>query len=237
MLAYHSSTRLSDFIRRRILFIAVAIAIGFLAVSCTKTEPKTTVTAAAGIAPQQVADYIHAVLAADRTAYSQHVVNRAKQLEGQKQTNGVINTNVAEAWQQVDGIPLPAQMFRLGAEIASEDGTFTYGLISPWNINDNQSPKNEFEKTAMQTVIETGEPFKDYQEIGGKPYFSVLYPDQAIAESCITCHNNHPIHKARYPDKVFKMGEVMGGIIINLPLENLSLGTRIEKSLLKKQNQ
>jgi hypothetical protein len=110
-------------------------------------------------------------------------------------------------------------MFRLGAEIASEKGAFTYGLLSPWNINDAQAPKTDFEKMAMEQVVETGEPFKDYQEIAGQQYYSALYPDKAVAEACVSCHNSHPIHQERYPDKVFEMGDVMGGVMINLPLE------------------
>ena len=114
---------------------------------------------------------------------------------------------------------MPAQMFRLGSEIASDGSPFTYNLISTWNINDNHAPKTDFEKTAMDTVNETGEAYKEYQEVGGKKYFSALYPDKAVAEACVTCHNTHPIHLERYPDKVFEMGEVMGGVIINIPLD------------------
>ena len=179
---------------------------------------------AAGIPPELVADYVHTTLAADRTAYTKHVVNRAKKLEGKEKEKGVLEIEATEGWENTDGIPLPAQMFRLGSEIASEYAseaglTFSYNLISPWNINDSQAPKSEFEKKAMDSVVETGEPYKDYQEVGDKTYFSALYPDKAVAEACVTCHNTHPIHKERYPDKVFKMGDVMGGIMINLPIE------------------
>jgi hypothetical protein len=195
---------------------ALATTICLLVVSCGGAPQAT---APAGLAPELVTDYIFTALAADRTAYTKHVINRAKTLEGKEKEEGVLNIEATEAWQETDGIPLPAQMFRLGSEIASEDGTFTYNLISPWNINDNQAPKSEFEQMAMDKVIETGEPYKDYQEVGGQKYFSGLYPDKAVAEACITCHNTHPIHLERYPDKVFEMGEVMGGIMINIPLE------------------
>lgn len=194
---------------------AVAIAICFMTVSCSSGG---STQASAGVDPSLVADYIHTVLAADRTAYTKHVVNRAQKLEGKDKDDGVLAIEATEAWQQTDGIPLPAQMFRLGAEIASEDGTFTYNLISPWYINDNHAPKSDFEKLAMEEVVASGEPYKDYQEAGGQQYFSALYPDKAVAEACVTCHNTHPVHLERYPDKVFEMDEVMGGIIINIPL-------------------
>ena len=197
--------------------LAASICITAIACSGGGGEPAGG-AGAGGIAPEAVVDYIHTVLLADRTAYTKHVVNRLKKLEGKEKPDGVVTTEATESWQQTDGIPLPAQMFRLGAEIASEEGTFTYGLISPWNINDNHAPKSDFEKEAMDEVVESGEPFKGEQEIAGQKYYSALYPDKAVAEACVTCHNEHPIHKERYPDKVFEMDDVMGGIMINLPL-------------------
>ena len=202
---------------KTVAFIAIILAVAITAVSCSGGSSGPA--AADGISPELVTDYIHTALAADRTAYTRHVVNRAKKLEGKDKKDGVLTIEATEGWQQTDGIPLPAQMFRLGYEIANESGAFTYSLVSPWNINDSQAPKSEFEKKAMDEVIKTGEPYKDYQEVGGKKFFSALYPDKAVAEACVTCHNTHPVHKERYPDKVFEMGEVMGGIVINLPLD------------------
>ena len=204
---------------RTVAFIAIILAVAVTAISCSSSGGSSTPVATAGIAPELVADYIHNVLAADRTAYTKHVVNRVKTLEGKTKDKGVLNVESTEGWQQTDGIPLPAQMFRLGSEIANESGQFTYNLISPWNLNDNHAPKGEFEKTAVAKMIETGEPVKDYQEIAGQKFFSAMYPDEAVAEACVTCHNTHPIHLERYPDKVFEMGEVMGGVVINIPLE------------------
>lgn len=202
---------------RTVAFIAIVLAVAVTAISCS-SGGNTNAQQAAGISPELVADYVHTVMAADRTAYTKHVVNRSKTLEGKEKTDGVLDIEATEGWKQTDGIPLPAQMFRLGAEIANESGYFTYNLISPWYINDSHAPKSDFEKTAMKAVIETGEPYKDYQAVGGQQYFSALYPDKAVAEACVTCHNTHPVHLERYPDKVFVMDEVMGGIIINIPL-------------------
>jgi hypothetical protein len=63
-------------------------------------------------------------------------------------------------------------------------------------------------------------PYKDYQEIGGQQFFSAMYPDKALWPKRVsTCHNTHPVHLERYPDKQFVMDEVMGGVVINIPLE------------------
>ncbi|NES80978.1 MAG: DUF3365 domain-containing protein [Moorea sp. SIO2B7] len=197
--------------------IAIALAVCFTVVACGGTQTASN-SQQAGVAPEIVVDYIHKVAESDRTAYTKHVVNRLKKLEGIDKPKGVVDAEATEAWQQKNGIPLPAQMFRLGSELASENGDFTIGLISPWNINDNQAPKDDFEKAGMQKVVDTGEPYKEYREIAGQKYMSAIYPDKAIAEACVTCHNTHPVHKERYPDKVFALGDVMGGVVINLPL-------------------
>ena len=206
---------------RTIGLVALAITICFTAIACSGGG---STQAAAGISPEVAVDYVHTVLLADRTAYTKHVVNRLKTLEGKEKADGVVPAEATEGWEQAAGVPLPAQMFRLGSEVAAETADekgigFTYNLISTWNINDSHAPKSEFEKKAMEEVNKTGEPYKEYQEIGGQQYFSALYPDKAVAEACVTCHNTHPVHLERYPDKKFEMGEVMGGVIINLPIE------------------
>ena len=197
--------------------IAIALAVCLTIVACGGS-PQASQSEKVGISPEIVVDYIHKVAESDRTAYTKHVVNRLKTLEGNKKPKGVVNAEATEAWQQKNGIPLPAQMFRMGSELASESGDFTIGLISLWNINDNQAPKDEFEKVGMEKVVETGEPYKEYREIAGQKYMSAIYPDVAVAEACVSCHNRHPVHKERYPDKIFALGDVMGGVVINLPL-------------------
>ena len=206
---------------RTIGLIALAVTVCFTAIACSGGG---STQAAYGIDPEVVVDYVHTVLLADRTAYTKHVVNRLKTLEGKEKADGVVPAEATEGWDQTGGVPLPAQMFRLGSEVAAETADekgigFTYNLISTWNINDNHAPKSEFEKKAMEEVNKTGEPYKEYQEIGGQKYFSALYPDKAVAEACVTCHNTHPVHLERFPDKKFEMGEVMGGVIINRPIE------------------
>ena len=206
---------------RTISLIALAITVTFTAIACGGGGSDE---AAGSISPEVAVDYVHTVLLADRTAYTNHVVNRLKTLEGKEKADGVVPAEATEGWQDTAGVPLPAQMFRLGAEVAAETAEekgigFTYNLISTWNINDSHAPKSEFEKKAMEEVNKTGEPYKEYQEIGGQKYFSALYPDKAVAEACVTCHNTHPVHLERYPDKKFELNEVMGGVIINLPIE------------------
>jgi hypothetical protein len=96
---------------------------------------------ALALRPSLVADYIHTVLEADRTAYTRHVVNRAKMLEGKAKADGVVPVEATEAWQQGrrhsptgPDVPLRAQ------KLPTRKGYFTYNLISPWYINDSHAP-------------------------------------------------------------------------------------------------
>ncbi len=199
--------------------IVFALTLVITAVACSGGGGNQAANAD-GIPPEVVVDYIHTVAASDRTAYTRHVVNRLSTLEGIENEDGVIEAEATEFWEENDGIPLPAQMFRMGAELASEGGNFTIGLISTWYINDAHEPRGEFEETGVKEVEETGETYKGYQEVSGQRYYSAIYPDKAVAPACVSCHNTHPVHLERYPDKVFEMGDVMGGVIINLPLDN-----------------
>lgn len=192
---------------RVISLVVLAIAVWFLVVSCGSPNVGSQTT---GISPELIADYVYRVIKSERTVYGKYVVERLKE-------NNVIHAS--ENWEQDNALPLPAQMLRMSAEMSSQDGSFSYGSVSPWPLNDAHSPKTPFEKKAMETVLETGLPFKGYQNKDGKRYFSALYPDKAVTAACAECHNQHPIHKQRYPEKVFQTGDVMGGLLINLPLD------------------
>ena len=59
-----------------------------------------------------MADALHTVIESDRTVYARHVVNRLQDEEA------VILAS--EHWRDDKALPLPAQMFRMGAELAAE---------------------------------------------------------------------------------------------------------------------
>ena len=215
-------TWLKQFKPRVTALVTFVIAAVFTVAACSSAPPAQQ--ASTGIDPELVVDYIAATAKGARTAYVRHVVNRLTELEGEPVTRdgAVVEGNATEFWEAEEGIPLPAQMFRLAAETTTESDLargFTIGLISTWNINDAHSPKTDFEKEAIAEMEETGEPVKREQEVGGNRYLTAMYPDKAVAEACVTCHNTHPVHLERYPDKVFQLDDVMGGVVITLPLD------------------
>jgi hypothetical protein len=165
-------------------------------------------TASTGISPQVMADSLHAVMAADRTVYTKKVVNRLVK------EDKVIKAS--EHWQDEKALPLPAQMFRFGAEMVAEKGApFSYSLLSLWPINKQNAPKTDVEKEGLNYIKDNpGENFYKEEELGGTKYYTAIYPDPAVAPACVDCHNNHK----DTPKSDFQIGDVMGGVVIRIPL-------------------
>ena len=155
---------------------------------------------------QQVADMLHAVMAADRTVYTVRVVNR---LQNQEK---VITAD--EHFMDKKALPLPAQMFRFGAEKAAETSkTFSYSLLSLWPVNKQNAPRTAAEKKGLQHVADNrGQNFYTEETLGGKKYFTAVYADPAVSPACVSCHNDHQ----ESPRKDFKLNDVMGGVVIRL---------------------
>lgn len=58
-------------------------------------------------------------------------------------------------------------------------------------------------------------PVGGFVRIDGGRYYQAIYPDRAVVQSCATCHNEHP----NSPRRDYKIGDVMGGIIITIPID------------------
>ena len=160
------------------------------------------------VSPQVMTDALYAVMSAHREVYARDVVDRLQDHEQR--------LKASEHFQDDKTLPLPAQMFRMGAEMVQKDhrASFTYSLLSPWPINKQNGPKTEFEKMGLRVVTETDKNYYTEESLGGKRYFSAFYPDKAVVEACVRCHNDHKDS----PRKDFKVGDVIGGIVIRVPL-------------------
>jgi len=160
-----------------------------------------------GINPSIVADYLHAVIEADRALYALHVVERMHD------TGTVM---ASESWEHRNAIPLPAQMLLLsGLRVSEKDLGLRYRLSSLWPIYEKNGPKSDFEIEGLKAVaLDPSKPFSGTIQKNGKPYFKAIYADLAVSRACVTCHNTHILSSKRD----YKLGEVMGGIIISFPL-------------------
>jgi hypothetical protein len=177
-----------------------------------------------GIAPERAADMIYAVISADRRVYSTQIVDRL--VREQKVTIVPPATGTpqplaaSEDWKNVHGaLPLPAQMLRMGAEhVQSRDLGVTYALLSPWPVNKQNRPRTPVETEGLAAITsEAGASLPRWsspEELGGKRYLTAVYPDVAVAQACVDCHNAHPDS----PRRDFELGDVMGGVVIRIEI-------------------
>jgi len=179
----------------------------------------TTVVSAevsdATVSVKAMADALHLVMDSDRAVYTKKIVNRLVKKEK------VIKAS--EHFEDDKALVLPAQMFRFGSEMAAkraekmDDVNFSYTLQSLWPINKQNAPKTEAEKVGLKYVAENkGKNYYTTEKLGGVNYFTAVYADTGVAPVCVSCHNKHP----DTPKKDFKIGDVMGGVVIRIPVES-----------------
>ena len=153
-------------------------------------------------------NYIHAVIEADRTIYTTHIVDRM-------QRNGIVIAS--EVWKGRAQLPLPAQMLLLsGLEVEAQGSGLKFRLASLWPLEEKNGPANDFEKACLEVVAE--DPSESYSGTitrGKLKYFKAIYADRAVSPACVECHNGHPLS----PKRDYKLGDVMGAIIISFPVE------------------
>jgi hypothetical protein len=193
--------------KKCLLLILMAGALVVVTLAATKPDEKSHKLTSVSI--RKMADSLHAVIAADRQTYSELIVQRLDADEKR--------IAAAEDWREHDCLPVPAQMLRHAAtSIQKEGAEFSYTLRSLWPINESHSPQTQVEQEGLQAVAKgPGRPFYAEEELGGRSYFTAIYADRATLPSCVSCHNQHP----RSPKKDFKSGDVMGAIVVRVPLE------------------
>ena len=166
------------------------------------------------ISPKAMADALHLVMDSDRTVYTRKIVNRLVKKEK------VIKAS--EHFEDDKALVLPAQMFRFGSELVAKraeklpDVDFSYSLQSLWPVNKQNAPKTDAEKVGLKYVADNkGQNYYAVEELGGQKYFTAVYADTAVAPVCVSCHNDHKDS----PRRDFKLGDVMGGVVIRIPVE------------------
>jgi hypothetical protein len=175
---------------------------GFVGTSRAETE-----STAFNLPVEKVADYLYALIEADREVYTKHVVERM-------QIKGVVVAS--ENWEEKNTLPLPAQFLMESGRVVARKGLgVQYRLISLWPINKRNGASSEFEKIGLGTILtHPTKPYTAFVKEGGARYFQAVYPDLAVAQACIGCHNSHPDS----PKRDFKINDVIGGLVISIPL-------------------
>ncbi|MFZ1747581.1 MAG: DUF3365 domain-containing protein [Nitrospirales bacterium] len=193
---------------KSLTWVAIIVTIAVLAVPNVFAIDKNS-DIPQGIPPRTVADYLRAVIMAHRHFYTIHIVNR---LEKER------IVDATENWQATHSLPLPVQLLQETSEMVElTSPNVRYRLISQWPINKDNAPANEFERMALKEVqIHPNRPYSSTIGVGERQVFQAVYADVAVSTVCVQCHNSHP----NSPKSDFKIGDVIGGLLISFPLSN-----------------
>jgi hypothetical protein len=183
-------------------------AVGLVAAGCNARAGGSTTPAASGGVERRIADAMYAVLSSDRAVYTREVVDRLQ--------NGDKVISASEHFREEKLLPLPAQMLRMSAEeIRKKRHDFAVALLSPWPINRQNAAHTEIEKAGLEAITRNpDQPYTGEETLGKDRYFTALYADRAISDACVACHNKHE----ESPRHDFKLGDVLGGIVIRVAM-------------------
>jgi hypothetical protein len=159
------------------------------------------------ISPQDQADALHFVIAADREIYCQMYIAR--------QTGDAPSPNASASGKPVE--PSPCEMVRRAAEsIQNKGAEFSYALRALHPSDPRNEPQTELEQRGLDFIA--SHPTQNYygkEMLGGRPYFTAVYPDIPAVASCIDCHNRSSSSHLQHHE----VGEIMGGVVVRVPLE------------------
>lgn len=167
-------------------------ALAALAVAAVALAAPEKTHLARSVSTRKMADSVHAVIAADQRVY-------------------------AETAARLEGAPGHADLLRRAARnIQTHGAEFSYALRSLQPIAASNGPQTEAEQTGLAFVAShPGENYYTEEELGGRSYFTAIYAQKAELAACVDCHNANP----RSPRRDLKLGEVMGGVVVRVPLE------------------
>jgi hypothetical protein len=165
-------------------------------------------TKAAEIATLQIVE--------DRKQFTKNVIVKLRK-------DGIADVHPNREYATIEGgIPLPATFVQEVSNKINAKGVYSYDLLSKWNINKDKGLGTDFEKEAFSYLYnKEGNVFSRFMVYNG--VFSLRYAtaDVASAAGCVDCHNNHD----ESPKHDFKLGDVMGVLVVNIPIGSASAAT------------
>jgi hypothetical protein len=192
------------------LALAALALIGLLAQSGdTSKAPPTKPKLAVSIKPQNVADALRVVILTDRELYTRITAPYRQASDLDRGSNA---TRQAQA-----DLPSPCELLRLSSQtVASKGVEYSYVLRSFQPLNARNAPETEVERKGLQFVATRPDlTYSSEELLGGRWYFTAVYPDVALNQSCIACHPR----ANEATGKEHQIGDVLGALVIRLALE------------------
>lgn len=136
----------------------------------------------ASIAGDDIAKQMKAL----RTYYVKNVIKKVFGKEG---------ISAAIDHKGVDGVvPLPATMIYDLGEVFKKEGT-DISFYSPFPFsNRSNRPLDSFQQAAWKSLqVAPGKNYSRTEEQGGKTIVRTAIADTMVSDTCVNCHNNHPL--------------------------------------------
>lgn len=104
-----------------------------------------------------------------------------------------------------------------GRRIATGGAEFSFALRSSWPINPAAQPQTGIEAATLEALAQGTQTAPSFHEetLGGRAYFTAIYPQRATSSACVECHNEQPAS----PRRDFREGDLMGALVIRIPRE------------------
>ena len=149
----------------------------------------------------------------DRKQYTKNIIVKLKK-------DGIVDVHPNRDYAKIGGgIPLPATFVQEVSSKINEKGVYSYDLLSKWNINKEKGLNTDFEREAFDYLYnKKGNEFSRFMVHNGIYSLRYATADVASAEACVGCHNNHEDS----PRNDFKLGDVMGVLVVNIPIGTVS---------------
>ncbi len=168
------------------------------------------------ILPKQIR---HSAIKTAKIATQQIIENRkyyTKNVIEKLNKDGVVEVHPNYSYIKIDGgIPLPATFVNEVSNNISENGMYSYNLLSKWNINKEKGLRTDIEKEAFSYLfVNKDSVFKRFEVDNGRYLLHYATADIASASACVSCHNN----QEESPKKDFKLGDLMGILMVTIPI-------------------
>ncbi len=185
----------------------------------------------------RVAEVVSNQVVADRAEYTENVVGKLK-----RDGFGAARNDFGKK----GFVELPAQFVRFVSMRVAEQakGLYSYGLVSQWNLNQDQGLKDDFQQWAWEELVKQDEshtgnpgakghewlPAYRVESVNGQDVLRYMRADPASAAACVSCHNDWEkkpeIMAMRSkagvtPGKQWELHQLMGAIEVNVPLKKV----------------
>ncbi len=158
---------------------------------------------------KQAARAIQEQIMADRQVYTERVILKLRDDAVEYKATDMKGLSGQKA------IPLPASFVHLTSAVVNQKGIHSADLVALFNINPDKAPRTEFERRALEKLWENRSEVQFTVEgTGDTAKLVAISADVASSQACVTCHNEHPASKK----KDFRLNDVMGGLVVKIPL-------------------